>query len=183
KSIFAKTGNWNGDDVVKFCLEKPCAAVFLVRKLYRFFIGEAHEPPEKLLEPLADQFRRSDYDIAALVRTMISSRQFFSEHSYRQRVKSPVEFAVGAVLAAASPETLKQGRVAQEALITRLDGMGQPLFAPPNVKGWPGGKNWLNTSTVLARHNFALDIASADLPLGRRPPGSRAEEIALQAEE
>src|SRR5262249_14863428 len=94
-----------------------------------------------------------------------------------------VEFAVGAVLAAASPETLKQGRVAQEALITRLDGMGQPLFAPPNVKGWPGGKNWLNTSTVLARHNFALDIASADLPLGRRPPGSRAEEIALQAEE
>src|SRR5262249_21894638 len=87
KSIFAKTGNWNGDDVVKFCLEKPCAAVFLVRKLYRFFIDEAHEPPEKLLEPLADQFRRSDYDIAALVRTMISSRQFFSEHSYRQRVK------------------------------------------------------------------------------------------------
>jgi uncharacterized protein (DUF1800 family) len=183
KSIFGKTGNWNGDDVVRLCLEKKCAALFLLRKLYRFFIGEAHHPPDALLAPLADKFRRSEYDTAALVRTMLGSRHFFSEHAYRQRIKSPVEFALGSLLAVTAPEALAQGRVAQEALINRLDGMGQPLFAPPNVKGWPGGKNWLNTATVLARHNFALDIASADLPLGRRPPASRIEELELRAEE
>jgi hypothetical protein len=94
-----------------------------------------------------------------------------------------VEFALGAVLAAATPAALTEGRVAQEALISRIDAMGQPLFAPPNVKGWPGGKNWLNTSTVLARHNFALDLASANLPVGRRPPANRSEEFELQLEE
>jgi uncharacterized protein (DUF1800 family) len=181
KTIFGKTGNWNGDDVVRLCLEQKCAALFLARKLYRFFIGEAHDPPDTLLTPLADQFRKSEYDIAALVRTMLGSRHFFSEHAYRMRIKSPVEFALGSLLAVSAPEALPKGQVAQEALIKRLDGMGQPLFAPPNVKGWPGGKNWLNTATVLARHNFALDIASADLPLSRRPPTNRFEEIELQA--
>jgi uncharacterized protein (DUF1800 family) len=183
KTVFGKTGNWNGDDILKFCLEQPCAATYLVRKLYGYFISEAQKPPEALLEPLADQFRKSDYDIARLVKTVLCSRHFFSEHAYRQRIKSPVEFAVGLVNAAVVPSALAEGRVAQEALINRVEGMGQSLFAPPNVKGWPGGKNWLNTSTVLARHNFALDVASADLPLGRRPPSNRREEIELQAEE
>jgi uncharacterized protein (DUF1800 family) len=183
KTVFGKTGNWNGDDVLKFCLEKPCAAMYLVRKLYGFFISEAHKPQDKLLEPLAERFRKSDYDIADVVRTILSSRHFFSAYAYRQRIKSPVEFAVGLVNSAVTPEDLDKGRVAQEALINRVEGMGQALFAPPNVKGWPGGKNWLNTSTVLARHNFALDIASANLPVGRRPPSGRIEELRQQAEE
>ena len=183
KTVFGKTGNWNGDDVVRFCLEKDCTARFLVRKFYRSFVGEVHDPPDALLEPLASQFRKSDYDVAALLATMLGSRHFFSVHAYRQRIKSPVEFAVGTLVAATSRSALDEGRVAQEALINRVDGMGQSLFAPPNVKGWPGGKNWLNTSTVLARHNFALDIASADLPLGRRPAANRREAIELQAEE
>jgi uncharacterized protein (DUF1800 family) len=177
KTVFGKTGPWNGDDIVRLCLEKECAAGFIVRKLYRFFISEAHVPPDSLLEPLAQQFRKSDYDIAALIGTMLRSRHFFSEHAFHQRLKSPVEFAVGMLLAVASPETLTKGQVSQEPLITRLESMGQPLFAPPNVKGWPGGKNWLNTSTVLARHNFAQELASADLKPGRRPPSSQFEEI------
>jgi uncharacterized protein (DUF1800 family) len=183
KTVFGKTGPWNGDDIVRLCLEKDCAASYIVRKLYRFFISEAHVPPDSLLEPLAQQFRKSDYDIAALVRTILSSRHFFSEHAYRQRLKSPVEFAVGTVLAVVSPETFKNKPPSQEPLISRLDAMGQPLFAPPNVKGWPGGKNWLNTSTVLARHNFAQEIASADLKPGRRPPSSQFEELEEAARE
>jgi uncharacterized protein (DUF1800 family) len=183
KTVFGKTGNWNGDDILNFCLEKPCAAMYLVRKMYEFFISEAHRPPDRLLEPLAERFRKSDYVIADVVRTILSSRHFFSAYAYRQRIKSPVEFTVGLVNAAVTREDLDRGRVAQEALINRVEGMGQVLFAPPNVKGWPGGKNWLNTSTVLARHNFALDLASANLPGGRRPPSSRIQELRQQAEE
>src|SRR5262249_23101289 len=114
--------------------------------------------------------------------TMLRSRHFFSEHAYHQRLKSPVEYAVGTLIAVVSPETLTKGQVSQEPLITRLESMGQPLFAPPNVKGWPGGKNWLNTSTVLARHNFAQELASADLKPGRRPPANLEEEVALEFE-
>src|SRR5262249_8372119 len=137
KTVFDKTGTWNGDDIVRLCLEKRCAAPFIVRKLYGYLISESQSPPDSFLEPLADQFRKSDYDIAALVQTMLGSRHFFSEHAYRQRIKSPVEFAIGALLAVVSPKALSQGEMAQEALISNLNAMGQALFAPPNVKGWP----------------------------------------------
>jgi uncharacterized protein (DUF1800 family) len=171
KTVFGRSGNWNGDDVVRLCLEKQCAALFLVRKLYRFFFNESQSPPDALLEPLADQFRKSEYDIAGLVQTMLGSRHFFSEHAYRQRIKSPVEFAVGTLLAVAGPKALAEGEITQAALISNLNAMGQPLFAPPNVKGWPGGTSWMNTSTVLARHNFAQELACANLS-GSRLPGT-----------
>src|SRR5205823_5383236 len=94
-----------------------------------------------------------------LVRTMLRSRHFFSDYAYRQRIKSPVEFAVGTVLAV----TDRPVPVAPSALAAKLEPMGQQLFAPPNVKGWPGGKAWLSTSTVLARHNFAQTVAGGTL--------------------
>src|SRR5207302_1452473 len=132
---------------------------FLVHKLYKAFVAETHDPPKSFLEPLCAQLRKSDYDVGGLVRTMLRSRHFFSDYAYRQRIKSPVEFAVGTVLAV----TDRPVPVAPSALAAKLEPMGQQLFAPPNVKGWPGGKAWLSTSTVLARHNFAQTVAGGTL--------------------
>jgi uncharacterized protein (DUF1800 family) len=154
KTILGQKGKWNGDDVVRIITEQKACAPFLVRKFYRFFISENAEPPDALLAPVAESFRKSGYDIAAVVGTILRSRHFFSEHAYRQRVKSPVEFALGAAKAVGN------GLVNPSNLVSRIDDMGQQLFAPPNVKGWPGGKTWLNTSTVLARHNFAQALSS-----------------------
>src|SRR5262245_15251582 len=123
KTIFGKKGNWNGDDVVRFCLEKPCCARFIVRKMYRFFISEGHEPPDALLEPLAEQFCKSDYDIAALVKTILGSRHFFSAYAYRQRIKSPAEFVVGSVRAVAAPDALEKGQIPQSPLISKMEAM------------------------------------------------------------
>ena len=120
---------------------------------------------ENLLEPLADSLRKSGSDIAQLVGTILRSRHFFSEYAYRQRVKSPVEFALGAIWAV-TVDRDKIERFPQEVLAAKLDAMGQQLFAPPNVKGWSGGKSWLNTSTILARHNFAQQVASGHLEAG-----------------
>jgi hypothetical protein len=161
KTVLGQTGAWNGDDVVRILLEQPAAARFLVRKLYRFLISEAPEPPAALLEPLAESFRKSDYDVAALVKTMLRSRLFFSEHAYRRRIKSPVEFVLGAVRAVVhtTPDQADEPSVALGPVLARLDAMGQKLFAPPNVKGWPGGRSWLNTATVLARNNFVQQVA------------------------
>src|SRR5947209_7509927 len=157
KTVLGQTGNWNGDDVVRILLAQKACAAFLVGKLYSFLISEAQEPPKALLAPLAEALRKSDYDLAACVRTILSSRLFFSEHAYRQRIKSPVEFVLGAVKA------VTEGAVPQLVLVPRLEAMGQPLFAPPNVKGWQGGRAWLNTSTVLARQNFAQALAMGTL--------------------
>jgi hypothetical protein len=166
KTFLGRTGPWDGADVVRIVLEQPAAARFLVRKLYHSLISENAEPPDALLEPLCESFRKSDYDVAALLRTMLSSRHFYSGHAFRQRLKSPVEYVVGAVQAVyhrCGEEEADYLPLPQQALVRRLDAMGQRLFAPPNVKGWPGGRSWFNTSTVLERDNFAGALATGSL--------------------
>jgi hypothetical protein len=162
KTVLGQTGAWDGGDVVRLVLEQPAAARFLVRKLYQFLISEKIAPPDALLEPLCASFRKSDYDIAALVRTMLASRHFYSDYAFRQRVKGPVEYVLGAVQAVYRRYEEKEADyrpLPQQVLVGRLNAMGQSLLAPPNVKGWPGGPAWLNTSTVLERDNFAADLA------------------------
>jgi hypothetical protein len=166
KTVLGQAGNWNGDDVVRILLEQPAASRFLVRKLYQYLISETQVPPPPLLEALAASFRKGDYDIGALVKTMLRSRLFFSQHAYRQRLKSPVEFVLGAVRA------VGQGLVQPQSLVKKMEAMGQDLFAPPNVKGWAGGQAWLNTATVLARHNFAQVLASGTGQLNLTDPSA-----------
>src|SRR5262249_12417580 len=163
KTVLRQTGAWDGGDVVRIVLDQPAAARFLIRKLYHFFISENADPPDALLEPLCERFRKSDYDIAALVRTMLASQHFSSGHAFRQRIKSPVEYVLGAVQAVYrrySEDEADYRPLPQQVLVHWLNAMGQTLFAPPNVKGWPGGQAWLNTSTVLERDNFAADLAT-----------------------
>ena len=99
KTVLGQTGAWDGGDIVRILLEQKTCAQFLVGKLYRYFISENQAPPADLLEPLCEQLRKSEYDIAGLVRTMLASRHFFSAHAFRQRIKSPVEHALGAARA------------------------------------------------------------------------------------
>src|SRR5262249_3140536 len=152
KTVLGQTGNWDGADIVRIVLEQPAAARFLVRKLYRHFVSENEMPSEAFLEPLAEHLRKSDYDIGALMRTVLSSRHFFSASAYRQRIKSPVEFVVG-LLRSLRDET--QTELLKVSIPVPMEGLGQTLFAPPNVKGWDGGQAWLNSATLLARHNLA----------------------------
>jgi Protein of unknown function (DUF1800) len=148
KTILGRTGKWDGDDVLRVLMAQPACARFLAAQLYRYFVSET-DPPKGLLEPLADELRRNDYDIGAAVKTMLRSRLFFSDHAYGKRIKSPVEHVLGTAKAA------WPGPFPSIGLAKSLDEMGQSLFAPPNVKGWTGGKNWLTDATILARHNFA----------------------------
>jgi len=173
KSILGQTGRWDGGDVIRIVLEQPAAARFLVRKLYRFLVNEQAVPPDALLEPLCASFRTTSYDIAALVRTILASRHFYSAHAFRQRIKGPVEYVLGAVrlvYGSYGEEEADYRPLPQRALVARLNAMGQCLFAPPNVKGWPGGPSWLNTSTMLERSNFAgalaMGLLGADSPGG-----------------
>jgi hypothetical protein len=155
-----------------------------VGKLYRYFISETDAPPAALLEPLAEQLRKSDYDVGATVRTMLSSRHFFSDYAFRRRIKDPVEFVLGAARAVyAKLDGGDYRDLPQQVLVGRLTTMGQALFAPPNVKGWPGARTWLNTSTMLARDNFAQAVAMGTLWGGGGGPRKGFEAELLEAEE
>jgi hypothetical protein len=172
KTVLGRAGSWNGDDVVCILLEQPANARFLVRKLYRFFVSETHTPSQQLLEPLAERFHKSEGDIGLVVRTILSSRLFYSASVFQQRVKSPVEFVLGAVRATTT------GSVPQQSMVVRLDSMGQNLFEPPNVKGWAGGTSWLNSSSLVARGNFAQALARGTLwHNNARPPQFELDEL------
>ncbi len=162
KTVLGQTGKWNADDIVRICLEQKSAASFIVGKLYRFLISETGQPRPELLQPLAEQFRAGGYDFAALVKTMLSSNLFFSSRVYRARIKSPVDFVLNIVRAL-------QGKIGTTALAQSLEQLGQNLFSPPSVKGWDGGRTWLNGQTLLFRQNLALALTSTeDARFGRR---------------
>jgi uncharacterized protein (DUF1800 family) len=133
---------------VRIVLEQPASGRFLARALFRQFVSESTAPSDELVEPLAEELRKNDYDIAACVRTILRSELFNSEHAYRARVKGPVDYVVALL------RTL-DASVPVEDLATSMDGVGQSLFAPPNVKGWEGGRAWLNSATLVSRHNLA----------------------------
>ena len=123
--------------------------------MVRYFISETLMPDDALIEPLANRFRESQYDIKQLVSTILRSNLFFSPEAYRAKVKSPVEFAVSII-------HMLEGRVDSIQLADMLDPLGQRLFAPPSVKGWDGGPNWLNSTTMLLRHNLSLALTSTE---------------------
>ena len=147
KKILGREGAFGADDVARLVLEQPATAATLVRKLYHWLISESVDPDAALLAPLVAAYAQN-YDTLALVETMLRSNLFFSPEAYRQRVKSPVEYALGII---AGLET----SVATQPLANALADMGQSLLHPPTSKGWTGGRNWLNPATVSARLKLA----------------------------
>ncbi len=150
KRILGQTGNWKADDAVRIVLEQPATARNVVRSMYRWLISETDEPDAKLLEPLAASFHK-DYDIGRLVETMLRSNWFFSEAAYRQRVRSPVELALGMIRPL-------EGSVATLRLGGDLAGLGQDLLRPPTAKGWLGGQYWLNPTAMMRRVSLAAAL-------------------------
>ena len=165
KTILGRTGNWRAGDVVRITFEQPAAAEFLCRKLYRFFVSEAEEPDAELVAPLAEQLRSNDYALRPTLETILHSEHFYSPGVRRQRVSSPVEYSVGLLRALGAP----RADVRLLALAAACAEQGQDLFYPPSVKGWDGGRRWLNSATLVARQNWANDVIWGN-PDVRMPP-------------
>ena len=104
-----------------------------------------------LVQPLADEFRAANLTVAPIVEKILSSRLFFSPHAIGQKIRSPVELAVGFL------RTL-EGTTNIYRLAEETAQLGQGLFYPPNVKGWDGGRSWINSSTLLGRSNFVRQL-------------------------
>jgi uncharacterized protein (DUF1800 family) len=163
KTILGKTGPWRRDDALRIILEQPAAANHLCRRLYRGFVSEAGDPADEFIQPLATELRASNYSIDHVLGVMLRSRHFFSASAYRRRVKSPVEFCVGAL------RQLEPTRSAEMLTLTAIscEQQGQTLFDPPSVKGWDGGSAWLNSATTLARMNWIVELLVGNRAIGR----------------
>ncbi|MEE1946683.1 DUF1800 domain-containing protein [Pedobacter sp. KR3-3] len=143
KTFFGKTGNFDGESIIDMILENPKTAVFIARKLYVFFVNET--PNEAHVKELADHFHASQYDISAVLKKMFTADWFYSAPNVGTKIKSPAEFLVG--LSREFYVTYNKPQV----LIQLQSSLGQYLFNPPNVAGWPGGKNWIDSSSLMLR--------------------------------
>lgn len=143
KTFLGRTGNFTGEEVLTRILEQPAAATFLTTKIYRFFVNEVPNPAH--IEPLAVAFRKSGYDIADLLERLFSADWFYDPANVGTHIKSPVELLAGI------RRTLNVKIDNQQPLLGYQRALGQTLFQPPNVAGWPGGRNWIDSSSLLLR--------------------------------
>jgi uncharacterized protein (DUF1800 family) len=147
KRFLGEEGPWKTADIVRIVLRRPAVARRIVGKLYRWLVSEAEPPCDALLEPLVASFSR-DYDTGRLVETMLRSNLFFSPAAYRQRIKGPVEFALGILRPL-------EALVATAALAEHAAALGQNLLHPPTIHGWEGGRAWITRATLTGRTNLA----------------------------
>lgn len=146
KSILGKDGEFPEGESVDVVLDQPAAPRFIVRKLLRYFVFDEPSPSDELVDPLAKELRDHDWNIGHVVRRILTSQLFYSQHAMGRKVRSPVDLVVGLL------RTL-EGTTNAHQLGEDLNQLGQGLFYPPNVKGWDGGRAWINSSTLLGRAN------------------------------
>ena len=146
KSVLGESGRLDGDAVLDILLARPETSEFVVTKLWREFVSP--DPDSAEIARIARRFRESGYEIKVALSLLLTSDAFYASGNRGVLVKSPVELVVG---------TLRQLGLEPEAALPfaiAAAGMGQNLLSPPNVKGWPGGEAWINTTTLLARKQF-----------------------------
>ena len=143
-----------GSDVLDVLLAHPATAEFVAAKLWREFVSPQPKPAE--VEHIAAAWRNSGYEIRVAMRALLLTPAFWAPENRAALIKSPSELVVG---------TLRQFHVGVGdplPFVLLLRFLGQDLLSPPNVKGWPGGEAWINSSTLLARKQFVERLMRVD---------------------
>lgn len=143
KTFLGKTGNFTGDDVLNIILEQKATAKFITTKIYSFFVNE--KPDEKIIKDLSENFHQSGYNIKNLMNEIFSSSWFYDQKNIGNRIKSPTELLVGMM------RILPMDIQNPENIVIYQKLLGQVLLYPPNVSGWPNGKSWIDSSTLMLR--------------------------------
>ena len=176
KTVLGRTGSFDGSAVLDILLAQPQTAEFVACKLWREFVSPVPDPVE--VRRIARAFRESGYDIRTALKALLVSDAFYAPQNRAALIKSPIELVVG---------TLRQfdfrtGEVLP--FVVTANQLGQRLFAPPNVKGWPGGEAWINSTTFLARKAFLERLFRVEelraMPVGEMAGGMEQQLAALR---
>ena len=150
KTFLGSTGNYNGDEVLRMITDQKQCAHFITDKIYRYFVNEKGHTER--VAALAADFYAGGYDIAALMRSIYMSDWFYDEENIGSRIKSPVEL-MASIGRQFGPSFTRENIL---LLVQRV--LGQSLFEPPNVAGWPNGKEWIDSSSLIFRTNLGRKI-------------------------
>lgn len=148
KTLFGQSGNFRGDDVIDLIFQQPAAGTFVPREMTRFYLTDSPLPPE-LFAALGTWWKGRNYNFRELCLRFFSSTLFYHPSFRAGHIKSPVHYYLG-LLNDLQIDSTPLPRTTLNPL--RL--MGQNLFFPPNVRGWVGGRLWINSSTLAARRQL-----------------------------
>jgi uncharacterized protein (DUF1800 family) len=162
KTILGQRGSFDGDDLVRILMQRRETGEFLCLKLHRFLVNDAPGEPDRetreAVVAMARELRESRYELKPVLKALFRSAWFHDPANRGSVIKSPIQLAVQAIRSFRTPSR------ELSALASATDLMGQSLFQPPNVKGWDGGRSWINTSTLYVRQNLLVYLIT-----GRRP--------------
>lgn len=155
KTFMGRTGNFNGGDIIDIILENRNTAKYIATKIYKYFVNP--KVIDSQVEELADVFFKSDYDIAEMMKHLFHSKWFYDKRNVGIKIKSPIELIVGMikVLDLSFKDKKRYYQIQKE--------LGQVLFQPPNVAGWPGDKAWIDNSTLMVRLTLPSILKKKDL--------------------
>ena len=166
-TYLGETKVWSTDAVIDKIVSEDATAPFIVRKILTHFVTPT--PSDEYVTRLAASFRRTRYDLKTLMRDVFMSPEFSAPPAYRSLIKTPTEFMVHTVKALGD-------RTLSRIITQSGQGMGQMLFDPPSVGGWPQNESWISSNTMLARANFVTTVLQT---LKKIPPSGGAHETHL----
>ncbi|WP_372976695.1 DUF1800 family protein [Mucilaginibacter sp.] len=152
KTFMGKSGNFTGADIIDTLLQKKETANFICTKLYKYLVNDTPDP--KHINTMADVFYNSNYEITPVLKLIFTADWFYADKNIGNIIKSPVDFIVGLsrqfYVDYKNPDVLLQFQRT----------LGQVLFNPPNVAGWPGGKSWIDSSSLMYRIKIPSTVLS-----------------------
>jgi uncharacterized protein (DUF1800 family) len=163
KTFLGQTGNHKLEDIVRMVSNHPATAKFMTQKLWKFFVNE--EIPDDVHTELAALWVKSKGNTAIILREIFNSEEFYAQRNRYALVKSPVEYVIGALRASGA----KLSSAHQRGVVNLMTQQYQTILNPPNVKGWDGGKEWIDDSSILNRLTFVGAVVSGNLPTPRAP--------------
>ncbi len=163
KTFMGRTGNFGGDEIIDIILQNKACAPYIAGRFVKYFAYEPDAADQDMLATLGETLVQANWDMRPMLRQLLLSKAFYSEKAIGTQIKSPVQLVVQAV------RQLGMAFPAPRVILGSLKQMGQVPLDPPNVKGWPGGRLWVNTSTLFVRYNTMSWLAGGELPaLGAR---------------
>jgi uncharacterized protein (DUF1800 family) len=158
----AGNGMQDGLDFIAALARSPHTAAYLARKLYRFFVSEFGDVDQEFIDRVSATYFQSGFNMRAVMREVLMSRQFWDERNRYTRYAWPVEFTIRVI------KDVGWRGLSLNDVRTALGNMGQILFDPPDVAGWETGQSWFSTGAMLSRMNFASALAgNQKFELGR----------------
>ena len=168
KTVFGKTGRFNGDNVIDLAYQLPAAGAFLPHEMIKFYLSDTMID-HSYLDSLGQKWRKANYSLRWIAKTFFGSKLFFEEKYRGNFVKSPIQFYLGLL------QDLKLNVLpVPRFVITPFKQMGQVLFDPPNVRGWVGGFQWINSTSLAARRNMVEGLFTPFYEAGLNEDEKRA---------